>query len=208
MDIKIKLTALLTAFILFFMLPVATLCGAWFFEDGMVSSFGISCGIGAEHFESGNGTEQSPYEIKYPVQLFNFAWLQNMGRFNGGSTVYFCISTDIDMAGYTLPPIGTAEYPFVGNLDGGGHTVSNLTVSTSARELTDPPVSLGGSDLTYVGVFGVVGNLDGQSRDISHTGVNSLTLHKSIINGEFLTQDYLAGYLDVGVSELQISVIR
>ena len=204
---KRKLSLVTLAVFLCLLMTLSTVSHAWFFEGGVSSELGIYSGVGVSYFNSGDGSEAQPYEISTPIQLYNFVWLQNMGNFSGG-TVYFRISADIDMAGYTLPPIGIAEYPFVGNLDGGGHTVLNLTVSTYAEDFTDPPVALGDSALTYVGVFGVVGNLDGQSFDISHTGVNSLTLHNSAINGESLAQDDLAGFLDVGVSELQITVTQ
>ena len=70
----------------------------------------------------------------------------------------------LDMTGWTLPPIGTDRYPFVGHLDGNGVTITNLTISDRYSDLAastnvrTPAVSQ--SDyLTAggVGLFGVLG---------------------------------------------------
>ena len=109
------------------------------------------------------------FEIKYPVQLYYFAWLQALGYFNvpddsGDSIepVYFYLSADLDMTGWILPQIGTQTYPFVGNFDGNGHTITNLTVQniegTDPNQWTDKPANING--LNIVGFFGVVGSLE------------------------------------------------
>lgn len=92
----------------------------------------------AQFIDGSHGDDQSncAFEIKYPVQLYYFAWLQALGYFNIPSNgvgtpispVYFYLSEDLDMTGWVLPQIGTQTYPFVGNFDGNGHIVSNLTV--------------------------------------------------------------------------------
>ena len=117
------------------------------------------------------------FEIKYPVQLYYFAWLQYLGYFNqpkegAGAEidqVYFYLSSDLDMTGWTLPPIGTEVYPFVGNFDGNGHTISNLTIQnvetghdSSPTTLNDFPIA-DNDDFTgvdIVGFFGVVGAIN------------------------------------------------
>ena len=135
-------------------------------------------------------TTAAAYEIKTPDQLYNLAWLQYLGYFNDGSTrYYFYLSQDLDMTGYTLPPIGTTEYPFVGSFDGCGHTISNLTVSnrmTSAMkhgsgEDSEMPLQAYeemtrngeseefGSETEIVGLFGVVGEYDGEGAYSSNT---------------------------------------
>ena len=117
------------------------------------------------------------FEIKYPVQLYYFAWLQYLGYFNqpkegAGAEidqVYFYLSSDLDMTGWTLPPIGTELYPFVGNFDGNGHTISNLTIQnvetghdSSPTTLNDFPIA-DNDDFTgvdIIGFFGVVGAIN------------------------------------------------
>ncbi|MCR4889928.1 MAG: hypothetical protein K5979_12230 [Ruminococcus sp.] len=154
---------------------------AWLCDTANIP-IAVTGNIRRSYFESGDGTsaqqyagselssdEGCAYEIKTPLQLYYFAWLQYLGFFNQpeGNTsaidqVYFYLSADIDMAGYTLPPIGTTQYPFVGNFDGNGHTVSNLTVQNTESansEFTEKPVD----DVDYaeiIGFFGVVGSLN------------------------------------------------
>ena len=117
------------------------------------------------------------FEIKYPVQLYYFAWLQYLGYFNqpkegAGAEidqVYFYLSSDLDMTGWTLPPIGTELYPFVGNFDGNGHTISNLTIQnvetghdSTPTTLNDFPIA-DNDDFTgvdIIGFFGVVGAIN------------------------------------------------
>ena len=110
------------------------------------------------------------YEIKYPIQFYYFAWLQALGYFNqrqGETTtidqVYFYLSADLDMTGWVLPQIGTQTYPFVGNFDGNGHVVSNLTVQnveTSGGDTWNDKPEETVEGLNIVGVFGVVGSLN------------------------------------------------
>ena len=154
---------------------------AWLCDTANIP-IAVTGNIRRSYFESGDGTsaqqyagselssdEGCAYEIKTPLQLYYFAWLQYLGFFNQpeGNTsaidqVYFYLSADIDMTGYTLPPIGTTQYPFVGNFDGNGHTVSNLTVQNNESansEFTEKPVD----DVDYaviIGFFGVVGSLN------------------------------------------------
>ena len=85
-------------------------------------------------------------------------------------TTYFKLGTDIDMTGITLSPIGTDRYPFVGNFNGCGYTISNLTVSndnpitSQSHTTTDFGImkptdsKLSGTTVPQiVGIFGVVG---------------------------------------------------
>ena len=160
-----------------------------YFESGDGSGryqYNVSYSVvdGVEVAERGTDDEDQPlttdtgcaFEIKYPVQLYYFAWLQYLGYFNQPSGVgtaidqlYFYLSADLDMTGWTLPPIGTSVYPFVGNFDGNGHTVSNLTVqnvetSTTLAEtasMTDLPVDLV-ENAEIIGFFGVIGSLNNE----------------------------------------------
>lgn len=157
---------------------------AWF-ADKSITDLGITSYVHKSYFESGDGTsalqyvgneeefdydsEGCAFEIKHPVQFHSFAWLQALGYFNqttDGETinqVYFYLSADLDMTGWVLPQIGTEVYPFVGNFDGNGHTISNVTVQnvkTSGGDTwQDRPVETV-AGLNIVGVFGVVGSLE------------------------------------------------
>ena len=164
--------------------PVTT---AWLL-DSTEKTVGVKSYVHKSYFESGDGTsvvqyagsdlssdEGCAFEIKYPVQLYYFAWLQYLGYFNqseNGSTIkqmYFYLSSDLNMydeetnTQWVLPPIGTETFPFLGNFDGNGHTISNLVVqnvatsTASPTTISDAPEALGTVEI--VGLFGVVGSL-------------------------------------------------
>ena len=91
---------------------------------------------------SGSGTEESPYQISTADELFWFASLVN-GTLEGveqNTAACAVLTADIDLSGQTWTPIGTSTSNyFKGTFDGGGHTISNLTINT---------------DASYVGLFG------------------------------------------------------
>ena len=76
------------------MLLVGTISYAWF-ADTLRKNVQIESYVHKSYFESGDGTsaeqfidglhateEGCAFEIKYPVQLYYFAWLQALGYFN------------------------------------------------------------------------------------------------------------------------------
>ncbi len=133
------------------------------------------------YFESGSGSADDPYILSQPIHVYNLAWLQYMGEFNklgeNGKIVqtYFKLKNTIDMKDMVLPPIGTTEYPFVGNFDGNGKMIHNFTVTNYlgsgdgvVEGITERPLSvvtLNGDDgqnkASIVGFFGVVGDYNG-----------------------------------------------
>lgn len=134
----------------------------------------VNGSIRASYFESGDGSQAHPFEIAKPEQFYNLAWLQYLGRFNEAGedgtipTTYFRLSADIDMTGYVLPPVGTEKYPFVGNFDGEGKTVTGLTIA----EPTDLPIEGEYEKPQIVGAFGVVGTMNGEAGNITIDGHN------------------------------------
>ncbi len=122
--------------------------------------------IRASYFESGDGSQAQPFVIAKPEQFYNLAWLQYLGKFNEAGengtipTTYFRLSADIDMTGYVLPPVGTEKYPFVGNFDGKGRTVTGLEIAAP----TDLPIEGEYEKPQIVGAFGVVGTM-GDTKD-------------------------------------------
>lgn len=91
---------------------------------------------------SGSGTKESPYQISTADELFWFASLVN-GTLEGveqNTAACAVLTADINLSGQTWTPIGTSTSNyFKGTFDGGGHTISNLTINT---------------DASYVGLFG------------------------------------------------------
>ncbi len=150
---------------------------AWFsnYKDRELN---VTGNVRRTYFERGRGTEDDPYVIARPLQLYYLAWLQDIGIFNQDidndetiDTVYFELGNMngqeanenmvIDMSGFTLPPIGTTEYPFVGSFNGNGRTISGLTVSNDDTALSDMPSSItpdyATTNAPILGLFGVVG---------------------------------------------------
>lgn len=80
---------------------------------------------GGSAFDGGNGTEEDPWRIADETQLAAMAgYLDN-------PDVYFKLVDDIVLSG-EWSPIGTAERPFRGTLDGGKRTVSGLYIACPA----------------------------------------------------------------------------
>ena len=69
------------------------------------------------------------YEISSADHL---KWLSaNLAAGLMSGTESVVLTADIDLKNEAFTPIGTAEYPFGGNFDGGMHTISNLKVATT-----------------------------------------------------------------------------
>lgn len=188
--------AMLSIVLMIVLQPIAL---AWMSDNGMSSPIDITTNVHKSYFESGNGTATSPYEIKYPVQFYYFAWLQYLGFFNQDSdkdgdidtTFYFRVSADIDMKDLqaesengklALPPIGTTDNPFIGNFDGEGHTIKNLTVENKYSSLIDPPDGtddFGGAEI--IGCFGVVGELIVENPTVKYDYSSLATEVKNVI---------------------------
>ena len=134
----------------------------------------VNGSIRASYFQSGDGSQAHPFEIAKPEQFYNLAWLQYLGKFNEAGenetipTTYFYLSADIDMTGYVLPPVGTEKYPFVGNFDGDGKTVTGLKIAVP----TDLPIEEAYEYPQIVGAFGVVGTMGDTKDSITIDGRN------------------------------------
>ncbi len=137
----------------------------------------------AAYFAGGNGSKDEPYTISAPVHLYNLAWLQYLGYFNlkdgfnnGRAQSFFKLENSFSCNALVLPPIGTAEYPFIGNFDGNGKVLTNVTVSNykngdngfsrypdkaqfnATTNLLLSSNSSNDSEVSIVGLFGVTGN--------------------------------------------------
>ena len=167
---KKKLSIILASCVTAFSLLAATLSAvSWFVTSFQMSPEDSVLKGGSEgaYYEDGDGlTEQTAFIISKPRHLYNFAWLQYLGYYNdtAGKQYYFKIKEDLDMSGWILPPAGTEENPFIGNFNGQGHTVSNLTVSNTFTDFTSGRPSRVTSSYfnshlpEIVGFFGVVGD--------------------------------------------------
>ena len=142
---KIFLYAVLGGTILASGCAISAFSFAWFSNNNNVTR-GFDGSTTGAYFARGNGSEGNPYVINKPIHLYNLAWLQYVGFFKDKEP-YFIIERDLDMSGWTLPPIGTTMNPFLGHLDGYDTThsigqtatakISNLTISNSFEKYND-----------------------------------------------------------------------
>lgn len=110
----------------------------------------------ASYFGGGDGSsEENAYVISSSTHFYNFAWLQYLGYFNaaGGANngrlqSYFKLTKNIDMSELqrngtvsALPPIGTEQYPFIGNFNGNGHKIDKVFVSNLMSDLIVRPTT-------------------------------------------------------------------
>lgn len=105
-------------------------------------------------FTEGSGTEEDPWRIKNAEQL---AYLAQ--QVNNGTDYYrkhFLLVSDLDLSGNEWTPIGTHGKSFWGGFDGGGHTITGMTIT---------------GDRDYVGLFGQCHNFTAASSYIKNVTV-------------------------------------
>lgn len=136
-------------------------------------------------FTAGEGTEASPYLISSVEDLVALGTEVNAG--NSMDNTYFKLTQNLDLSPIeNWMPIGTSvAKPFSGIFDGGGYTLSGLTINRPTTE--------------YVGLFGYVGSVSTRTR------ISNLTLTNAQIVGSNYT-GALAGYAYQYVSLNTISV--
>ena len=125
----------------------------------------------AESFAGGTGTEEDPYQIANGAQLAYMAQFVNSDSNNDCAGECFVLTADIDLANNDWTPIGNSfadvlfdgpDYRlFAGNLDGKGHTISNISIGTESTPLE--------SD-----VFGLFGATEGK---ISNLNLDTVSIH-------------------------------
>ncbi len=127
-------------------------------------------------FEGGAGTESNPYIIASKQQLYAFSLSVSDG--NNYQNQYIAIDGNIDLSGMTFLPIGVSkECSFRGNLIGGGHTISNLSLAQAGN---------------YTGLFGYIGE-DGAINQLAVEG--TVATSGSSANASI---GLLAGMVDYG----------
>lgn len=129
----------------------------------------------ATAFAGGSGTENDPYQIDDGAQLAYLASEVNKGQTYENS--YFVLTADIDLVNHDWTPIGNSfsdalfggkDYSlFAGNLDGKGHTISNISIGTESTPLE--------SD-----VFGLFGATGGKISNLNLDGVTICGIAKNV----------------------------
>ena len=192
------------------------------------------------YFARGDGSEENPYVITNRTHMYNLAWLQYLGYFNmatsgnnGKAQSYFKLESDVDMEGLCLPPIGTVEYPFLGNFSGGGFVIANAKTTNVKSEYEYKPTNAnfsgellakavgGNGEVGNVsGLFGVVGDYDGALAKVNEAaaliGVTSASQEIINVSDFYLSGaniksgsagslvGIIAGYVNAGVSNIGV----
>ena len=140
-----------------------------------LASDGACNGSIATAFAGGSGTESDPYQIDDGAQLAYLASEVNKGQTYENS--YFVLTADIDLVNHDWTPIGNSfsdallggkDYSlFAGNLDGKGHTISNISIGTESTPLE--------SD-----VFGLFGATGGKISNLNLDGVTICGIAKNV----------------------------
>lgn len=211
-------------------LAAATLFGAisgsiaWFNSYAALPQDKFEGSLRGAYFAYGDGSAEHPYGINIPRHLYNLAWLQYTGYFNRDNdndgtldTFYFEmdpeLTTPLDMTGYTLPPIGTERYPFLGKFNGNSKIITNLHVSNSFNSFgANHPTTITNASAfvqpQIVGLFGVVGSLPDQTYkynsdtnkiyDLGVTNCNVATVTSQSLIG------VVAGYVNGDISGVAV----
>lgn len=167
------------------------------------------------YFARGRGTQDDPFVINRPIHLYNLAWLQDVGYFDSKKT-YFIIEKDLDMTGWTLPPIGNEAHPFIGELDGfdtvhgtnkSAVKISNLTISNKFSDFQRHPSSITSiSGCNAMGFFGTFGE---EKKDYAEDApvAKNFYLDKVTVKSEEQENliGSLAGYVNGKISDIGIS---
>ena len=118
---------------------------------------------------------EASFTISTPAQLAGLASLVNGGTTFKNKTIR--LTDDLYLGGKEWTPIGGETYlkAFQGTFDGGGHTISNLNISSS--------------DFTFIGLFGVV------SGDVKNLTVEPISV--TVPAGDYYG-GIIAGYVNGG----------
>ena len=220
---SIKLLAGITALSAF---ATITATVAWFIPSASIEKEDnpISGSSSGAYFAYGNGiptTQEHPenrvYGITVPRHLYNLAWLQYLGYFNleseNGKQYYFELGDNIDMTGWTLPPIGTEDHPFIGNFNGNGYVIKGLTVSNQFSDFDKHPGEASAQNFTQphiMGFFGVIGDYNDEygstayssaANSFTNTGLTGLTI-KTYLKDTLM--GIAAGYVEADMKNIAV----
>ena len=134
------------------------------------------CTIG--NWVDGGGESGEAEDLGYSIQndgsytVYNADGLMNVAELvNGGKTdINITLDKNIDLTGKSWTPIGTDyDNSYTGTFDGGGHTITGLTVTTNDK---------------YAGLFGYLGNFNN----------GAATVKNVVMEGIQITCNHRLGY--------------
>ena len=132
---------------------------------------------GTPALATGSGTENDPYQISTAEGLKWFRDKVNNAKTPDETKICAVLTADIDLVNHDWTPIGNSfsdallggkDYSlFAGNLDGKGHTISNISIGTESTPLE--------SD-----VFGLFGATGGKISNLNLDGVTICGIAKNV----------------------------
>ena len=134
------------------------------------------CTIGS--WTDGGGESGAAEDLGYSIQndgsytVYNANGLMNVAELvNGGKTdINITLDKNIDLTGKDWTPIGTDyDNAYTGTFDGGGHTITGLTITTNDQ---------------YAGLFGYLGNFNN----------GAATVKNVVMEGIQITCNHRLGY--------------
>ena len=134
------------------------------------------CTIG--NWADRGGESGAAEDLGYSIQndgsymVYNANGLMNVAELvNGGKTdINITLTADIDLTGKDWTPIGTDyDNSYTGTFDGGGHTITGLTVTTNDK---------------YAGLFGYLGNFNNAAATVKNV----------VMDGIQITCNHRSGY--------------
>ena len=140
---------------------------------------------------TGAGNRVDPYIIMTPEHLDSVRQRLNAS---------YRLGSDIDLSGYSnFEPIGTAENRFLGYFEGGGYTISNLTIDRPTNEnvglfgYTETSARIVNVKLTNVDITGktAVGGIAGKNyAQISYSSVSGIVRANTMYLGGVAGDNY------------------
>lgn len=130
-------------------------------------------------FAGGDGTKENPYQIANEEQLRYLA--DSLNADNSYEGVYFKQTKSITLT-KEWKPIGSAEYPFEGNFDGGNYSIRNLTIGSSENP----------ANYVLCGLFGYCNGNDVDDNG-NGTTIENVQLKDIAIYNTGATKTYVAG---------------
>ena len=128
---------------------------------------------------TGSGTSDVPYQIANKTDLETLR--NNVNNGTDYENTYFVQTTDITLSGAWTPIGADASHPFKGRYDGGGYTISGLTVTITSGQ--------------YAGLFGYVkgGEYQGSEANTHLGEVHDVVLQNPAITVTANSSDQYAG---------------
>lgn len=115
----------------------------------------------ATGFAGGDGSKDNPYQISSAGELAYLAQQVNIGT--NYKREHFLLVSDLDLSGKEWTPIGINGKSFWGGFNGGGHTITGMTIT---------------GDRDYVGLFGECHNFT-----VPSSYIKSVTVKGAKISG-------------------------